>query len=98
MNAVVAQDLFAPIAAEDWLSRRLAELGRPVGPGTDPLRERVRMVITSAHLALVIAGRPPSGKGVETLSEAFERIFNEPLVPAAPRKTRSPKSSRGDSV
>ena len=89
MNVAVAPDLFAPIAAEDWLSRRLAELGRPVAPGPDPLRERARMAITSAHLAPVIAGRHPSGKGVETLEEAFERIYWQPLEPKPIRKTRS---------
>ena len=102
MNAALAPDLFASSSAEDWLAQRLEELGHPIARGPEPLRDRIRAAIGGAGIGMVIAGRHPSGKGVETLSEAFERIYGQALEPKPIRKTRSIKPtpsvqpSRGD--
>jgi hypothetical protein len=86
-----APDLFTAVTAEDWLVSRLSALGHPLDPALAhlPLKGRLRELITSAGIACVIAGRGPSGKGVETLEEAFARIYGQALEPKPIRKTRS---------
>ncbi len=88
-NQALRADLFARSSAEDWLIQRLEELGHPIARGPGPLRDRIRAAISGAGIGMVVAGRHPSGKGVETLEEAFERVFGCPLEPKPIRKTRS---------
>jgi hypothetical protein len=90
MSAQPTPDLFTPVAAEDWLAQRLSELGHPIEPTAGAtLKDRIRAAISAAGIGMVVAGRHPSGKGVETLEGAFERIYGQPLEPKPIRKTRS---------
>lgn len=86
-----APDLFAPLAAEDWLVSRAAELGHPLDPAaaSTPLKDRLRTLITAEGLSPVIAGRRPDGKGAEDFEAAYARVFGEALIPKAPRRPRS---------
>lgn len=64
--------------AEAWLLHRLEQLHCPV-PLAGALQDRLRAAITTEGYEHVIAGRAPNGKP-ETLEQAFERIFGEPLI------------------
>lgn len=72
---------FKQLDAEIWFAQRLVKILTPIFVGdTDrAIRcERFRTAIISAGLEKVVCGKRSDGK-TETFSEAFERLYGEPL-------------------
>jgi len=81
----VSQNSFAfkNFDAEMQFARRLGEHGKRVFAGlNDPTitKDRIRQAIIDSKVDCTIFGPNPAGKP-ETYQQAFERHFNEPLVP-----------------
>lgn len=88
------------LGTESWLAMRLGQHGAGVFTGlTDPAirRERVRAAITDNGLQCVIVGA--NDRKPENYSQAFERIYGEPLSPPTrkARATQATQPSHGDS-
>jgi hypothetical protein len=80
---------FKNLDAELWILKRLQmHLAQVFDGRTDPdvRRERVRLAIIAGGLESIVIGHRAGG-GSETYTQAFERLYGEPLEP--PRKGKS---------
>lgn len=86
MQPSAAYSLLRQLDSELWLADRLKSHGVDVFDGDtmpDVRAQRTREAILAHGLAAVVLGKR---HGVlETYASAYERIFNQPLVVAAPR-------------
>ena len=78
-------DLFAIVKVIDQptLLDRLLQLGVDIycGGPFETLKDRLRYVIVDYRAQRVVCGRHPETGKVELVSEAFQRVCNEPLEP-----------------